>query len=449
MLFRPLALSAALAAAAVSADLLTIPIRKVSDKQHHANLLSSHTPPVVVMSSSSSGVAATGRKLRHSIDIGKRREENVVLRDVMNAQYYGTLKIGTPPQEFEVMFDTGSADLWVPGQRCATWSSNCKNKRAYDQSASSSYYEVASEAQSDFRITYGSGNVAGKFSVDTITLADDYTVKDQTFAQVDSTDGLGETYGRSKFDGLLGLAFPNLSNDEGVNTFIANLQEKAGEDEAAMFSFYLGDMSDGELAIGGYNEDKMKDPNNINWVPLARAGYWLISMDQVKFGDTVLTIRETGGIMDTGTSLIYGPRDQVKTMVSSIRGHSYYPPLEMYQIPCDADVPDLEFQINGREYNVPGDQLMIRDDSGQVCFFSVATMKFAASSSEMDGLEFEAEAAEEIVNLAGLGASSPIPMTYHQNTWLMGDTFLRRQYTIFDYDNEQFGMAELSDDLKD
>ena len=42
MLIRSLALSTALAATAVSAELLTIPIRKVPDKEHHANILSSH-----------------------------------------------------------------------------------------------------------------------------------------------------------------------------------------------------------------------------------------------------------------------------------------------------------------------------------------------------------------------------------------------------------------------
>ena len=87
------------------------------------------------------------------------------------------------------------------------------------------------------------------------------------------------------------------------------------------FAFALGDQSDGELAIGGYNEDRID--GEINWVDVVRPGYWLISMDAVRFGD-LATSGAVGGIIDTGTSLIYAPQSQVSAERRRTFAHYLY-----------------------------------------------------------------------------------------------------------------------------
>jgi hypothetical protein len=37
------------------------------------------------------------------------------LDNFANMQYIGKMSLGTPPQEFDLIFDTGSSYLWVPG----------------------------------------------------------------------------------------------------------------------------------------------------------------------------------------------------------------------------------------------------------------------------------------------------------------------------------------------
>jgi len=386
-------------------------------------------------------------------------EENVVLHDLKNAQYYGKLSVGTPAQEFMVVFDTGSSDCWVPSSTCTTRSTNCSAKKTFDKTKSTSYSEVEAGAKSAFQIQYGSGPVSGTYGVDKVTLADDFTQEKQTFAQVDSTDGLGAVYLKAQFDGILGLAFPAISRDPGVNTLIPNLHA-SGAIEKSMFAFYLGDNADGELAVGGYDESKMK--GDISWFNLARPAYWLVSVGKVTFGGEEISTDLAGGIMDTGTSLIYGPQTQVMPMAMKL-GAQFVPQVGLFMVDCSKQIPDLEITVvktedgkavadSGKAVTIPGSALTIKDESGKYCFMGIAIMQFAGDSA-IDTLneDLEEKVVKEINHLAGpMGGPTegPVPMNYQGRTWLLGDTMLRQFYSIYDQDNQLFGMADLADGLK-
>jgi len=324
------------------------------------------------------------------------KAESVAIKDYANAQYYGTIHIGTPPQEFTVIFDTGSSNLWVPKvhcKNCGYWFIN-GGKSKYDQSKSSSFKKDGS----DFHIQYGSGDVKGYFSNDSITLADDIVVTNQMFAEVENAGGLGMGYMMGKFDGILGLGFEGLSLGGAKTVFKNAIDENIVAEK--IFAFDLGDNKEGELTFGGYDDSKFT--GEISWVTLSEPKYWQIDLDDIKAGS--FSSGKTNGIVDSGTSLITGPSTEITRIASSVGATSNL--LGQYTIDCAkvSTLPNLEFHINGKNYPVPGKDLVIQ--SGGTCLFALMGMDIPSGPK-----------------------------------WILGDVFMRQYYTIFDYGNARVGLA--------
>ena len=87
--------------------------------------------------------------------------------------YYGSIAIGTPPVAYNVILDTGSADLWVADSSC---SQNCQGIQTFDTTTSSTYTNLTEE----FSIKYGSGSASGTLATDVVQMAG-FQVKEQAF----------------------------------------------------------------------------------------------------------------------------------------------------------------------------------------------------------------------------------------------------------------------------
>jgi hypothetical protein len=344
--------------------------------------------------------AAQELQLRGSLAVGKGESESI--KDYANAQYYGTVSIGSPPQSFQVIFDTGSSNLWVPKVGCT----HCGNpffgqKSKYNHDTSETYEEDGKE----FDIRYGSGSVTGFFSADQVILADDIVVKHQRFAEVQDAAGLGMAYALGKFDGILGMGFTSISIDN-AETVFENAVDQHAVDQP-IFSFYLGDNGPGELTFGGY--DAAKFEGELQYVKLHEATYWEIALDKLVAGEYEKQPSEgevVTAIVDSGTSLMTGPRAEIAKLAKACGATANI--MGEYTIDCSKldEIPDIVLTIGGNEYTIPGKSAVLQAQG--TCLFAFLGMDFPPPGPQ----------------------------------WILGDVFMRQYYTVFNVMDKTIGFAK-------
>ena len=238
-----------------------------------------------------------------------------------------------------------------------------------------------------------------------VTLAEDLVISGQRFAEVSDAGGL--FYSFFPFDGILGMGFTSISVDNTITVFENALKQKVIDQP--MFAFYLGDNSPGELTFGGY--DVTKFTGDLVTVPLISATYWEIGIDAISAGSYHSTPNTDGspitGIVDSGTSLLAGPRYQVTKLAAAVGAkHNIF--TGQYTIDCAEldSIPDLVFIIRGIEFSVPGKMAVLQ--TSKACILAVMGMDFP----------------------------KPGPQ------WILGDVFMREYYTVFNYLDQTISFAK-------
>ncbi|NXD77687.1 PEPE protein, partial [Halcyon senegalensis] len=213
------------------------------------------------------------------------------LLNSLDVEYYGTISIGTPPQDFTVVFDTGSSNLWVPSISCS--SPACQNHQMFNPLKSSTYKSTGK----NLSIQYGTGDMEGIVGSDTVTVAS-LVDTNQLFGL--STTEPGQFFVHVRFDGILGLGYPNLAAG-GIVPVFDNMMNM-GLLEKNLFSVYLSRETTGSVVIFG-GIDEAYFTGSINWIFVSHQAYWQISMDSIIVNSQEVAC--SGGcqaVIDTGTS---------------------------------------------------------------------------------------------------------------------------------------------------
>uniref|UniRef100_A0A0N5A6H7 Peptidase A1 domain-containing protein n=1 Tax=Parastrongyloides trichosuri TaxID=131310 RepID=A0A0N5A6H7_PARTI len=358
------------------------------------------------------------------------------VKDYDDMEYLANITIGTPPQTFVIIPDTGSSNLWIPDITCGQGpspkcpyycsdtdickiicdpsccninikypkDSNCDGKNKFNSANSSTYVKNGQP----FTIQYGSGNAKGFLGTDTVTFVGDINnleVPKTTFGQAQK---ISPDFAGTPIDGILGLAFKSIAVD-GITPPIINAINQNLLDQP-MFTVYLqhkglesiSGESGGVFTYGAFDKDNCY--SQIDYYTLSSATYWQFKINGFSIGEKSI-IRSYSAISDTGTSLIAGPPTAVD-MLARVVGATYNIYYGAFMIDCNASFPDAIVKINKKNYIIPK-RYLIDEVSADVCMFGMFGM-----------------------DMGGYGPQ-----------WILGDPFIESYCQVYDIGNKRIGFA--------
>jgi len=316
-------------------------------------------------------------------------------------EYFGQVAVGTPPQYFKVVFDTGSGILWVPSHLCT--GEACKDHTRLVEDTDQSL----KVDRGYVNIKYGTGRMRGRRATDVVQVAG-VNVKKQDFLL--STDEDGLVFRNGRFDGVMGLGREALAGilsrgeaGRGTPFYInaVNTHVLAEPKFSIYVSSHMG--RPGAVVLGGVNPKLFKGP--IFYHKGHSPAYWMVALGTMKVGNEVVETRGARGIVDSGTSLLVGPPHIIQRILPHVRANPDCSNLDQLKT--------LEINmktVDGREVTyklTPHDYVMKR--LGR-CKTGIAIMKIQ------------------------LKMAHPIV--------ILGDTFLRKYYSVFNHKTGEVGFAE-------
>ncbi|KJZ76097.1 hypothetical protein HIM_04553 [Hirsutella minnesotensis 3608] len=397
-----LALSAVLSSPAVAS-----PPRK-RDNDSSPRVLKAHVQRQAI----ADPIAADAKRLR--------RRDGTVNATMDNSEilYFVNGTLGTPPQPVRMHLDTGSSDLWVNtgvSELCQSRGSPCAESGTYNANSSSSYQYVGSY----FNISYVDGSGAsGDYVTDTMSL----------FGQQVKTVQFGVGYQSTSPQAVLGIGY--MANEASVARLqmsqYQNLPARMvseGIISSKAYSLWLNDIDaqDGTILFGGIDKGRFQEP--LVSVPIQKVGKqfaeFYITMTGLSIGNTATADKiALAVLLDSGSSFTYLPSDITNSIYKTLNA-KFEQRSGVAYVPCSLRNQDATFKFrfsDPAEVDVPLRELVI----------DPAQLPQGRAVNFGDGVP--------ACYLGILPSDNSISV--------LGDTFLRSAYVVYDLDNNKISLAK-------
>ncbi|PVI07928.1 acid protease [Periconia macrospinosa] len=309
------------------------------------------------------------------------------------------VNIGTSKEEYLLLLDSASSNVWVMSEDCKTTA--CNKHTTFGKSDSSSL----KAENTKFSITYGTGTVSGTTASDTLHFSS--LSANLTFGLATNASSEFESYA---MDGILGLgrgskAEGTIVAPQAVEVF-ANAKLIPAKISGLALGRYKDGNNDGELNFGELNKDRYE--GDINWIDAVsnERGFWEIAIADAGAGDKVLGVKNKIGIIDTGSAFVFVPEQEAISIHKLIDRSRQAE--ENFIVPCSTKTP-ITLKFGSQTYNITaadwvGEKLPDSDE----CFSRVIGRQ-----------------------------------TFGPDQWLIGTTFLKNVYTAFDMDKSRVGFGRV------
>ncbi|GAA6007009.1 hypothetical protein JCM11491_001476 [Sporobolomyces phaffii] len=318
------------------------------------------------------------------------------------AIWTGSVSIGTPAQNFQIYFDTGSSDFTVASTACTT---SCGSKNRYNVGASSTANTTSTTVTTNF---VDGTSSSGKLVYDKVS-AGALTAKSQA---VIAASSLSSSVSAIQSDGM-GLAYPALS--QAYSSSLQFTLTNEGQGNTPYFGLRLSNTpGQSALVFSGYARNKIS--SGIRWFTVSKDSsttsfntYWQIGGSAPFVNGAQALKTRVNHIFDSGTTLILAPQSAAAEFWSHVPGSAVYDD-GVWSFPCDS-TPTVEFS-----------------------FARITLQKYGVNLEDFN-LGYTPEDETRCVG-AVMGANLGIG-----SSWILGDTFLLSWYVVHDVRQGRVGLA--------